>query len=131
MNLDLEEISVFDDKYDAAIIDGERLLQVHPVKVNHVPIAQILRRDNVKILAYNLWYILMLGSSDPVRQCLTYLEIKAIFSNLGFGDINRFYPEDSEEFFNKNNVTNFLTMHFIYILRESQIYLLQMRQNHH
>ena len=43
-----------------------------------------------------------------------------MFSNQGFGDIARFRPEDSEDYFNKHCLSHFLTLHFIYILREKQ-----------
>ena len=43
-----------------------------------------------------------------------------MFSNQGFGDIARFRPEDSEDYFNKHHLSHFLTNHFIYILRENQ-----------
>ena len=57
-----------------------------------------------------------IGATDSERQAYSYPKIKSMFSNQGFGDIARFRPEDSEDYFNKNHLSHFLTNQFIYIL---------------
>ena len=116
----VDEISLLDVNYSASITKSERLLHDYPVAPNHVPIVQILQRDNVKEFFHVASLISTIGPNDPERQAYSYPKIKSMFSNQGFGDIARFRPEDSEDYFNKHCLSHFLTLHFIYILREKQ-----------
>ncbi len=116
----LDEISLLDDNYSASITKSERLLHDYPVAPNHVPIVQILQRDNVKEFFHVASLISTIGGRDPARQAYSYPKIKSMFANLNFGDIARFRPEDSEDFFNKHPLSYFLTQNFICILRENQ-----------
>jgi hypothetical protein len=115
-----EDKAIFETAYSAALTEAARTANAHPVASNHVTMERIMSEENFKVLVYTAWRMTQLPNHNPDRDALTYEKVKLLFSTLGFGDINRFRPEDSEDWFNNHGLTKFMTDHIIYLIREKQ-----------
>ena len=115
--------AVLEEAFSAALAEAARTANAHPVASNHVTIEQIMSEANFKDLVYVTWRMSQLSpgkdqSSD--RDALTYERVWLLFSSLGFGDIKRFRPIDSEDHFNDKKLCRFMAEHIVYIMREKQ-----------
>ena len=54
------------------------------------------------------------------RKGLTHEKVKGLISALGYGDINRFRPTDSEDFYDKDKLSKFMASTIIFLILEKQ-----------
>ena len=113
--------SIFEDAYSAAVAQARIVDEKYEVGSNHVSILQILSEPNFKDLTYIIWRTSQLHNKSADRKALAYEKVKRLFIGLGYGDINRFRPMDSEDVFNKTRISHFMTDTTIFLIREKQI----------
>jgi hypothetical protein len=113
--------SIYEDAYSAAVAQARIMDEKYEVGSNHVTILQILSEPNFRDLTYIIWRTSQLHYSSADRKAMTYEKVKRLFFGLGYGDINRFRPMDSEDVFNKTMLSHFMTDTTIFLIREKQI----------
>jgi len=115
-----EDKAIFETAYSAALAEAVMTANAHQVSSDHVTIERIMSEENFKVLVYTAWRMTQERRESADRIALTYEKVKLLFSTLGFGDINHFRPEGSEDCFNSSGLTKFMTLHIIYLIREKQ-----------
>ena len=115
-----EDKAKFETAYSAALAEAGITANAHQVSSDHVTIERIMSEENFKVLVYTAWRMTQEHQESADRIALTYEKVKLLFSSLGFGDINRFRPEDSEDSFNSWGLAKFMTSHIVYLTREKQ-----------
>jgi hypothetical protein len=123
MRFKYESYSDFESKYSSAIAYAEILIQKPEFQVhkNHVPIAAILKQDDVKDLIFLATKISQLGPNDTDRQVITIQSVINSFDGLNFGSISRFNPDDFECIDTSSHaVKEFMLKNIIYLLKEKQ-----------
>ena len=124
MRFKYESYSDFESKYSSAIAYAEILTQKPEFQVhkNHVPIAAILKQDNVKDLIFTATKISQLAPRDKAdREFITIQSVIDLFDRLCFGSTSRFNPDDFECIDTSSHaVKQFMLKNIIYLLKEKQ-----------
>ena len=113
--------AIFEDVYSAAVTQARIVDEKYEVGSSHVTILRILSEPNFKDLKYIIWRTSQLHKYSADRKALMYEKAKRLFFCLGYGDINRFRPMDSEDVFNKTKLSLYMTDTTIFLIREKQI----------
>ncbi len=113
--------AIFEDVYSAAVTQARIVDEKYEVGSSHVTILRILSEPNFKDLKYIIWRTSQLHKYSTDRKALMYEKVKRLFFCLGYGDINRFRPMDSEDVFNKTKLSLYMTDTTIFLIREKQI----------
>ena len=81
-----------------------------------------MSEEKLKDLVYLAWRMSQLDPphASPDHAALTHENVKILFSSVGFGDINRFRPVDSEKFYEKTKLSELMMVHIVYLVRDMQ-----------
>jgi hypothetical protein len=105
------------------IDESNTVAEVYPHHANHRTLAWVLTNEpHIQDVLYLAWQKNDMGAKDKVQKLFTYESIQQVFRNFGFGEIDRFHPDqDMEVYYNGRDTGMFMNNICLFILREKMM----------